>query len=924
MMFHKFQHGNRNRKILIWGEAGVGKTTFCSKLCQDWALVVTRRELSELDRLTEEQRRKMARIGILVYIVLRDTKADQTLEQILTSQYGFNSSLADFVMDVANHEYITLLIDGFDEISYSEGEIINLLRGKLCTNMNFIITCRLHASRGLVLNVDWEIRLKGFSESQAKAFVEVYALNKYGDTKEARSFVLDTWKQIEASDDLREMSTNPSMLQLLCLLSAQIGKIGKDKAKVFKLYSQYLLTNYHMKVTGDLKGAANVQDLYKDEVLKIGQLALKGLEQNHLQLVFSKQLALQIASNVVFDMGFLTELPSNDAESQKVQFVHKSLQEYLAAYYVVNSNHEKGMQLLLEFCSTSQRLMGSHMILSFVSAMSKAMGKVIQTQIEKYVSMWASEDEVDPKSRTSFLMAMLKDNQSLTFPLPETVDIDLREYDSISGRITKQIKRFLGKKTTLDRFLSMDAGGVKKIKASLGVYTRLNILLNVKTSGLKELAVDYHNTWYNKDDIHLSKFMESANVVSLSISNCKYDLLGSSRFVTNMNTLNTIVLRHCNFSRESSLTSLNGVQLLNTIEIHGCGILVDEEVAKAVAKLPCIKEVDISENILAKEGCSFLLHKAKNLTYLGLRNSKIMIDAKIAEILKELPENTQIDLSGNTMARMESRLLLSVLRFTPQQEELDITNWRLTLDVKFIKAISRLSSLSTLLIAWNTLTPEAASELSKTVPHFTKLEILGLRHTNFPGDLLKQMASNLSQNCPFLEELYLSSIKVTSHHWALHIHITKLTWLSLNSCGINAFIFTAILESLSKYCPLLDYLGVSNNNLASLEWKEDLKRLTKLSLANCRFSNDEMVTLFCSLARHCPSMEKLDLRCNQLSSGVWQVVEHSKGMKRFRRLALWGNPCMEDEEDQELCASFKKAIPQLELHQAFSITGFFS
>ena len=160
-----------------------------------------------------------------------------------------------------------------------------------------------------------------------------------------------------------------------------------------------------------------------------------------------------------------------------------------------------------------------------------------------------------------------------------------------------------------DRFLSMDAGGVKKVKASLGVYTRLNTLLNFKTSGLKELTVDYNNTWYNKDDIHLSKFMESSNLVSVLILNCKYDLLGSSRIVTNMNTMNTVVLGHCNLSCNSSLTSLNGVHPLNTIVTQGCCILVDEEVAKAVAKLPCIKEVNLFGNILVEDACTFCCTK---------------------------------------------------------------------------------------------------------------------------------------------------------------------------------------------------------------------------------------------------------------------------------------------------------------------------
>ena len=89
------------KKILIWGEAGVGKTTFCSKLCQDWALVVkekeghgdelTEEQKSELEKLTGEQRSKLNNIGLLLYIVLRNIDQDsKTVDDIVTSQLGFN------------------------------------------------------------------------------------------------------------------------------------------------------------------------------------------------------------------------------------------------------------------------------------------------------------------------------------------------------------------------------------------------------------------------------------------------------------------------------------------------------------------------------------------------------------------------------------------------------------------------------------------------------------------------------------------------------------------------------------------------------------------------------------------------------------------------------------------------------------------
>ena len=80
----------------------------------------------------------------------------------------------------------------------------------------------------------------------------------------------------------------------------------------------------------------------------------------------------------IFDIGFVTELPSSDPGSVKVQFLHKSLQEYLAAFYVVSCPNEKGLQLLMEFCSLSQRLMGSQIILNFISAMSQKLRKLFR------------------------------------------------------------------------------------------------------------------------------------------------------------------------------------------------------------------------------------------------------------------------------------------------------------------------------------------------------------------------------------------------------------------------------------------------------------------------------------------------------------------------------------------------------------------
>ena len=660
-------------KILIWGEAGVGKSTFCEKISQDWALVVTGKEGTDLDKLTEEQRRKLNNIGLLFCIVLRETNSDQTLEQILTSQFRLLASHVEKIKSYAHN--VTLILDGFDELSYNEGDIIRIIQGKFNQNIQYIVTCRPHASQGIVFRANSEIRLKGFSESQSKAFIEMFARNRFKKEKDVEIFISKTWKEITSSVDLIEMSTNPSMLQLICLLSAQTGKIGKDRSEVFKHYTQYLLIQYHAKHHG---GAQYSDKLYKEDFLKCGKLAMFGLKQNHLQLVFSKQEATEIAGLVIFDLGFLTELPSIDTDKVKVQFIHKSLQEYLAAFYVVNTPGDEGMTILMEFCSTSQKLMGSQIILSFIAAMSKKMGKVIQKQIKEYISTWMSNDDVDSKSRTSFLIAMLKDNKKLTFPLPAILDIDLQVYDLVSKRIRKFIKSLFGQKSTLERFVNMDSRGVKKINIVVGKYNRLALLLNNSFTSMEELLINYKKTWSNDDHTHLSQVITTNKPSLISIAGCVDSLFNKDLITKVILTphVHTVILKKCQISKNNFLLILQRGHYLKSLVIQESEIEIDAEIARAVCDLPDETQIDLSGNKIVQMETiilTSLLNKIRSQKQIDLEMINIQIDSEIAKAVCDLNEETQIVLSGNTTIKIDTKILITLINKVRIEREIDLS-----------------------------------------------------------------------------------------------------------------------------------------------------------------------------------------------------------------------------------------------------------
>ena len=822
----------KTKKILIWGEAGVGKTTFCSKFLQDWALVVkekegkvqelTEEQKSELEKLTEEQRSKLNNIGLLIYIVLRNIdEGVKNINDIITSQIGFNQKgtfmsqpglkeqLTDVLENIIQHGHITLLFDGFDEMSHNDEVIRCVIKGDSYQNLHCITTCRPHASHGLLLDIDVEIRLKGFTEAQVKCFVEMYARIKYIDMKDITQFVSHTMGQIQSSGELLEMSTNPSMLQLLCLLSWKKVKIGKNRTSVFKYYTRYLLMQYHIKL--GKKEESYSDDLYHQNLLDAGKVALKGLKQNQLQLVFSKSVAHRIGGDEIFNIGFLTELPgvqTDDTDTDtKVQFTHKTLQEYLAAYYVVNSPGDEGLQLVMEFCCTSQRLMGSQIILEFVSNMSTKIGKKIQKQIKDYVFSWDSDDKVDLKSRTLFLISMLKGNKTLTFPLPAVVEIDLREFDFKSHRFRKFFKIFYRQESTLEKFFDMDGTRVKKLILILGEYNRMNVLQNTTTDCVNELLIDYCNTWSKEDSEDLIGVTKKMKPELLSITNCKRMLMGKGTIAIILQHVHSLILENCDLDNDHLLLILKTKHQLKVLTVNESGAEIDGSVIEAVSKLSS----DIKLYISGKE--IILIHKAATMESLSLCICDINIDTEIAEAVSRLPDNTQLDLSGNQVT--DKAACITLIHKAATMKSLNIhdcmSNCGIKIDTKIAEAVSRVPDHTQLDLSGNQVTDKSTCmTLMYKAATMKSLNIHDCM-SNCGIKIDTEIAEAVSR-LPDHTQLDLSGNQVTDKSACITLIHRAATMKSLSLCNCGIEIDTEIAEAVSRL-PDHTQLDLSGNQV---------------------------------------------------------------------------------------------------------------
>ena len=890
---------------MIWGEAGVGKTTFASKLAQDWAEVTTGRQSKETDKLTEEQHHLLSNIGLVLYIVLRDTREDQSLDDIVQSQvFDMIGEKSVKVSKKKYHQEILLLCDGLDEVSYSDSELLDIINSRKYDKVKCITTCRPHASLGMSLTADSEIRLKGFSQDQARHFVDMFFTMKYPNDKAlAKKNANELWDKILSSQDLLEMAINPSMLQLLCKLFAVTGTIAKDRATVFKDYTRSLLQHYHKKYKGERISIKGSEKHYKEVLLKTGKLALQGLKQSHLQLIFTEEDVTTLAGNIVYDIGFVTKIPSSD-EIQKAQFIHKSLQEYLAAFFIVNSSGDIGMKYLMEFCSTSKGLMGSKIILTFITALSKKMGKVIQKQIRELVSSWASEDDVSAKDRTSFLLTMLKENRLLVFPLPNEVDVNLREYETNIGWI-QWFLQFFGKRNTLEQFFDFDNRGVRKISIVLGEKYRLQLMGRFRESSLIECVINFQKKVSEDDPNHLKDMIEhNKKLESISMAKLNtlgvLDLFNQKMLISSLEKSNLKVMKICDSEFEmntyisdvlirvpnhialhlsgNKLTDQSGCKLLITKAAHqqvvmqDCGIIIDTEMAEAISQLPEQANLDLSGNTVTKMDSSLLCHVIPVISNkkIDLSGLDVVIDSKVAKALCSLDKESKVDLSGNQIT--DKSVCITLIHKAATMKSLSMCNCGIQIDIEIAESVSRLPDHKQLDMSGNQVTDKSAC--ITLIHKAATMKSLNIHNcmSNCGIQIDTKIAEAVSR-LPDHTQLDLSGNQVTDKSTCITLIQKAATMKSLNihncmsNCAIQ--IDTEVAESVSRL-PDHKQLDLSGNQVtdksACITLIHKAATMKSLNIHNCMSNcGIQIDTEIAESVSRLPDHKQLDLSGNQVT-----------------------------------------------------------
>ena len=730
-IFEAHAECERPRTVLIEGDPGIGKSTYCQKLAYDWA--------------TKQKDFNPSFPDIDVLLLLKCDEIRSNIweaidDQILPVEIEDGAKECFFRFIRENQQKVLLVLDGLDEMESGELKKISaLFEGKELSFCHIVLTSRHEVGRKLRRYCDtlWEI--VGFTRRDAKKFIRTY----FRSIKKEYLLenLLKTIWGAGGRKDLHELTKNPLNVTLLCILCEDFA--GVFPASRTQLYIEIVLCvlrRYERKQGLSSKNE-NLMSVYKEDLMHLGRLALQSLRKG--ELCFEEH---EFSDNfiVLSKFGFLSVHSSSSKRIARVRysFLHKSFQEFFSGFYLACQILDGN--LTCDSIATDQRFqdeLKQVLLFMFGFVTSTATAASLVKSMAANINFVGGTSDRDISGRFLLPLGCIVEcpGGSSTVECPTLAH-------TLGLHLNLTSLNLFGKRIT-----TSDTACLSQAIASNSSLTNLNLWRsNVGPSGAASLSQAL-STNSSLTNLNLSR-----NNVGPSGAASLSQALSTNSSLTNLNLSRNNVgpsgaasLSQA-LSTNSSLTNLN--LGLNDIGPSGAASL-----CKALLGNSSLTNLDLTRNSLLDAGATSLsrgLAANFSLTSLNLERNGIGDSgaASLSQVLKANSSLTCLNLKWNKICDSGATSLFQALAANSSLTHLNL-EWNRIGDPgapSLFKGLAANSSLTSLNLEWNEVGDTGAASLSEALAGNSTLTDLNLKW-NFIGDsgaasLSRAIAANSSLN----------------------------------------------------------------------------------------------------------------------------------------------------------------------------------
>ena len=337
--------------VLIEGVAGIGKTILCKEIAYRWAC----KQLILSDKL-------------VLLVFLRDPAAQNIncIDDLVCYFYKSESESSEFSeisrkLTSTDGNHVTIILDGFDEISHETEFFQGLLLKEILPLCRIVVTSRPISSRMTMLQQSATVKVEilGFTKENRQMFIE----NGLKDNTEKLTKLNSYLKTNSVIDQLCYI---PFMLSILVCIAKEYNELPKSRTDVYTKFIVYTISKFLQRFNPLSCTISHINELpppYKAYFLGICKYAYNALECDKIVFTANEiktDFTFTDASGSWSGLGLLKSAQyfsikeNNDRISYN--FLHLSIQEYLAAYYISTLGINQQLNILKKYFFTEKYL----------------------------------------------------------------------------------------------------------------------------------------------------------------------------------------------------------------------------------------------------------------------------------------------------------------------------------------------------------------------------------------------------------------------------------------------------------------------------------------------------------------------------------------------------------------------------------------
>ena len=850
-LFNVKRGNNSIRRILVSGGAGIGKTTLCTSISEDWANGKLFQQF-ELLLLLPLHHKKVSSAGSLCQLL-----------KLLHSSTSVCESVFSY-LEEEEGENVLIIADGWDELSESDRQVGSFLHDLLTTEFplaSVIITSRPTASALLHDYMDRFVDVLGFNKHNIVKFIEC----EFAIEHEKGDCLL---KELESNPLVESVCSVPLNCAIVCHLWRALGEaLPTTMTELYtKIILNFCLRNIR-KVDSykDLSVLTSFSSLPKELQRSwsiLCKFAFQALLKN--QIIFSEEELTEFfpnESDKIFIFGLLQRSESilETGCGVSFHFLHLTFQEYLAALHLVEEHYAIDHSFKVEADPSSRRLIFYNISCEFNMMWRFYFGICCQTSKSNHGEQLAIE-------HLSHILAVNDDVLSILH----------YAFEAGNRMITDKVVEFVLSNNIDDKGGDFIYITFNNLTTAHDCSAVIYAIANIQRSGF--ISIDFSNCSLRENQVQvladaLASKHGSLQVKKLSLAN---------------NSLADVSIIQLFERGSAAFQSLEELDLSRNM----IGAISIKTIAKTVAQSPynSISRLDLSHNHLGVSGVQALVEvlcadKLVSLTQLNLEGSLTSDEDTNVELLSTLvnalthcPHFSKLNVSHNNFiniffVRKSDKLCIAVLDLScNQMKDRNMSNL-------FQTASAAFQSLVRLDLSDNMIGVESINAITSTL-------------AQSPSNSLSHL--DLSHN-PLGVPGVQSLVDVLCADKLVSLIELNLEGSLTSDDDTNVELLSAVVNALT-HCPNFSELNVSHNNFGACDKSTILyisfvRKNCKLCIADLDLSHKQikdknMSSLFQRASSVLQSLVSLNLSDNMIEVESINAITRTLAQSPYNSLSL--------------------------------------